>query len=268
LILPLKIEKKTIGLWLLGRRDPDDYYAQMEIPMFQAIADQTAIALTNIEQTNYLHSLYQANITNQEIELQNLALELHDDVLSQLALIAMNPNGESSTGAGNDDFLTISTRIREIVNGLRPTLLNYGLRAAIDELSDNINEQSADSFSVLIKVPASSYRYDPQTELHLYRILQQSCTNAVQHSKGTTIIIQGQMYPNEVDLSVTDDGIGFEEDVNTNLPSLLASKHFGLVGMYERAAIIGATLNIKSSPSEGTSIRVQWTKILSSKNDK
>jgi signal transduction histidine kinase len=226
--------------------------------MFQAIADQTAIALTNIEQTNYLHSLYQANITNQEIELQNLALELHDEVLSQLALIAMNPDGESSTATRNDDYLTISTRIREIVNSLRPTLLNYGLRAAIDELGDNIVEQSAETFSVHIEVPASSHRYDPQTELHLYRILQQSCTNALQHSKGTTIKIQGNMYPDEVDLSVTDDGIGFEENVNINLPSLLASKHFGLVGMYERASIIGATLNIYTAPGEGTSIRVQW----------
>ena len=77
-------------------------------------------------------------------------------------------------------------------------------------------EQSSDSITVLIDVPTTSYRYDPQTELHLYRILQQACTNALQHSKGTTITIKGQMHPEDVDLSVIDDGVGFEEDVNVD----------------------------------------------------
>jgi signal transduction histidine kinase len=259
LALPLQVEKKVIGIWLLGRRDPDDYYAQMEISMLQAIADQTAIALTNIQQTEHLHSLYQANINRQELELQNLALELHDEVLSQLALIAMNPDGDSSLDS-RDDYLSLSTRIREIVNGLRPALLNYGLRAALDELGDNIIEQSSDSLIVRVDVPMTSHRYDHQTELHLYRILQQACANALQHSKGSTITIQGQMYRGEVDLTVIDDGVGFDEETKVDLPSLLANNHFGLVGMYERASIIGAILTITSSPGEGTEVRILWRK--------
>lgn len=261
LILPLRFENQVIGLWLLGRRDPDDYYANIEIPMYQAITDQTAIALTNIKQTNYLHSLYQANINRQELELNNLALELHDNVLSQLALIAMDPDNNPGENKAGDIYISISSRIREIVNGLRPALLSYGLRVALDELGDNILEQSSESFSVQIEVPPTNIRYDPQTELHIYRILQQACTNAIQHSKGTKIIIRGKMHPDEVDLSVIDDGIGFGEGVDVDIQSLLASKHFGIVGMYERASIIGAALNITSSSTGGVMIRLHWSKI-------
>jgi len=62
LILPLSIESKVIGVWLLGRRDPDDFYAQAEIPTLQVMAHQTAIALTNITYAERLHALYQTSI--------------------------------------------------------------------------------------------------------------------------------------------------------------------------------------------------------------
>lgn len=78
LTLPLKVGDTILGFWFLGKRDPDDLYPQVEIPILQSLADQTAIALSNILQTEQLLKLYQSDIKRVEQERQNLAHELHD----------------------------------------------------------------------------------------------------------------------------------------------------------------------------------------------
>jgi GAF domain-containing protein len=82
-----RIGGKLIGIWLLGRRDPDDFYAQSEISVLQTISNQTAIALNNIAHAELLHALYQADIERQEKERAALARGLHDEVLNQLAVL-------------------------------------------------------------------------------------------------------------------------------------------------------------------------------------
>jgi hypothetical protein len=78
LILPLKVGDNFIGFWLLGRRDPDDYYPQVEVPILQSLANQTAIALSNILHAEQLRKMYQSDIERYEKECMRLALELHD----------------------------------------------------------------------------------------------------------------------------------------------------------------------------------------------
>ncbi|MQC26953.1 MAG: hypothetical protein DWG76_05845 [Chloroflexi bacterium] len=77
--------EKAIGLWLLGERDPDDYYSQAEAVLLASLADQMAIALANIAQATRLRALYQLDIDQQENERARLALELHDDALNRFA---------------------------------------------------------------------------------------------------------------------------------------------------------------------------------------
>ncbi|MGQ0602695.1 MAG: hypothetical protein ACT4QE_13500, partial [Anaerolineales bacterium] len=83
--LRLAVEEKTVGVWLLGRRDPDDVYAQAEIEYLQVLANQTALALTTLAQTEQLQQLYQADIDQRETERTQLARDLHDVVLNNLA---------------------------------------------------------------------------------------------------------------------------------------------------------------------------------------
>ena len=73
LILPLKLGEETNGYWLFGRRDPDDIYSQLEIPILQSLASQTAIALSNILQTERLKSMYEGNIDRYEQERLRLS---------------------------------------------------------------------------------------------------------------------------------------------------------------------------------------------------
>lgn len=69
----------------------------------------------------------------------------------------------------------------------------------------------------------------------------------------------GSLEAGRVELTVEDDGIGFESGESLDLAGLLAGKHFGLAGMVERAALIGAQLQIDSAPQRGTRVRVSWS---------
>jgi len=258
LVLRLTLEGKTIGLCLFGRRDPDDFYAPTEIPILQALMDQTALALMNIEQAEDLLALYKSDIERQEVERNRLALELHDDVLGQMALLAMNMGDTGSSPQFDQAYQSATDRIRQIVNGLRPAMLNYGLRPALDELADETLTLGTGTV-IHLEVPPTEVRYPAMIELHLFRIVQQACQNALQHAEAKTIRILGSLELEQVNLTVEDDGKGFTTGDQLDLAALLANKHFGLAGMHERAALIGARMTIVSAPAHGTRVQVTWS---------
>jgi signal transduction histidine kinase len=138
LILPLELDGRTLGYWLLGRRDPDDFYAPSEITTLRALANQTAIALTNIVQAESLQALHRANIERHEAERAHLARELHDDVLNQLAALAMRFDVSGPTPELTADYQALTQHIRRIISHLRPALLDQGLGAALEELADDL----------------------------------------------------------------------------------------------------------------------------------
>lgn len=257
LVLPLKVGDKLIGLWLLGRRDPDDLYPQMEIPMLQSLANQTAIAQSNILQTERIKALYLADIDRHEQERLNLALELHDSVLNQIAALKVSLNVPLPYGF-QDNYERLTQQVREIASNLRPPMLNYGLKLAIEGLVDNLMDRTKDTVNITMEIDEHSERYPENIELHLYRILQEACENALRHAKARNIHISGRLDFHTVILKVEDDGMGFQVGEGFDLGNLLANKHFGLVGMLERAELIGAKFSIHSVPNAGTQIRVDW----------
>lgn len=256
-VIPLNLNRRIYGVWLLGRRDPDDHYSKADIKSIRSIADQTAIALTNIDQADYLHTLYQSNIDRHEAERQKLALELHDQVLGQLAIMITNPKAEPQAEI-DDICLDIAATIRKMVDGLRPAMLNFGLCHAIEELCDNIYDLSDNGLAIKLELPFTGIRHQPQAELHLYRIIQQACFNILHHAHARQIFISGSINEDNIDISIKDDGVGFQIDDELDLPDLLYKKHYGIVGMYERASLIGAHLFITSSPGTGTTVHIQW----------
>jgi signal transduction histidine kinase len=256
LALPLIVEGEMVGLCLLGRRDPDDRYALSEIPTLQALMDQTALALLNIEQAQRLRNLYQANIGRQEAEHSWLARELHDEVLGQLALLSMSLDEVELSPQFSDAYENTVGSIRKVISGLRPGMLNYGLRPALDELVDELSSQCGGKLVFDLDVPQSEVRYPEEVEQHLYRIVQQACQNAIKHAHARSICIHGRLEPSWVVLTVQDDGIGFPAGEALDLSTLLASGHFGLAGMNERAEMIGGQLRIDSSPGHGTCVQI------------
>jgi signal transduction histidine kinase len=260
LVLPMEAGGKLIGIWLLGRRDPDNYYAQSEINVLQTIANQTAIALINIAHTRLLHTLYQVDIERQEEERAALARGLHDEVLNQLAAIFMHQPSYNGVAPIEESEELITNYLREVISELRPAMLNYGLRPAIDELVDNLSQRVSGYPTFEVDLETDLVRFDPNVEQHVFRILQQACENALRHAHANCIRISGALKSDSINLTVDDDGLGFPSPGSQDLEQLLVQAHYGLVGMYERASIIGADLNIQSEHGKGTHVELIWPK--------
>lgn len=252
LALPLKVGDGLIGLWLFGRRDPDDFYSQSEISLFESLANQTAIALSNILQTERLKAVYQADINRHEQERLSLARDLHDGILNRLASLMMNLDGVNLTPEFNKAYETLTSGLRETVSNLRPPLLDYGLEPALNELAENLMELSQDNVRILVELDPGDNRYDSLIELYVFRIIQEACQNSIRHGQAQKITISGSLESEQINLSVRDDGSGFNAGRGLALNDLIANEHFGLAGMVERAELIGADLKISSQPQKGT----------------
>ena len=252
-IFHLTFDTKTIGLWLLGQRDPNDVYETSLIEILQAIAHQTSMALTNQQQTQRLRALYQVNIDRHETERARLARELHDVTLNNLALLQL----ETKKPKISSDIEEIIANLRKTIHGLRPEMLSYGLSTAIQDLGDTLNERLSTT-KVHVGLEGGPAKIDSNIELHLFRVVQQACENTLRHAKAKNLRITGEITDNKVHIQIEDDGIGFEIKSKLMLSNLLADKHYGLAGMHERVDLVGGKIEIRSTFEKGTEILINW----------
>lgn len=255
LILPLKLGDKTLGFWLLGKRDPDDLYPQAEISILQSLADQTAIALSNSLQAERLRGFYQADIESIEYERKRISRDLHDDVLNQLATMRNSLDQKTLPPAFLSAYDELKKRLREIINDLRPPMLDQGLAFAINDLVENLREKNR-MVNIVLDIRSGEERIPEKMEEHFFYIIREACENALRHANSNTVTITGEILPARVSLSIQDDGQGF--DLNSDLNTLIANRHFGLANMKERAHIIGADIDFYSERQKGMNIRVSW----------
>lgn len=259
-VLPLGATNDTTGVWLLGSRAPDDFYSQREIGVLKSIADQTAIALTNIAQSERLRAMYHANSARQEQERLHLAHELHDDVLNEVALIFKNLLRNASPEALNEASSQISRRIRRVIKGLRPPLLDQGLYFALNALPSDMEEQHPECPEIIAELSTDHARYDPEMELNFYRIAQQACANAINHAQPTLIRINGELTRDKIFVTIEDNGVGFPAGERLDLSGLLMRGHYGVASMIERAESHQGSLKIDSPPGKGTTITLAWSR--------
>jgi signal transduction histidine kinase len=131
---------------------------------------------------------------------------------------------------------------------LRPTALDdLGLRAALTNYTQD--------WAARVGIPARLHtsglldeRLPPDVETTLYRIAQEALNNAAKYSRARHVEVLLERRSDSVVLVVEDDGVGFDAD------GVATGRGFGLVGMQERAALVGGTLEIESSPGKGTTI--------------
>lgn len=258
-VFPLRLGNTLLGLWLLGRRDPDDFYASEEMPVLSALASQLAVALHNILQADRLRQMYQAHVDMRETERSHLARGLHDEVLNQLAVLSMNLDDREPSPRFRASYAAIVGNLREMIHQLRPAMLTYGLRAALAEMVDEVTSRPGQTPEVVLEIPTSEARYGEQVERHAFRILQQAVENALQHAHAQRIVVRGRLEDSWLDVLVEDDGLGFGGQDAQDLSTLVSNRHFGLAGMYERAALVGAQVSIQSDPGRGTRVRLTWS---------
>lgn len=199
----------------------------------------------------------------QEEERQRLARELHDDTLQalialnqriQLAQLSLNGNPESSELADIQELTNQTIRnLRRITQALRPIYLeDLGLVAALEMLARET--QHANNIDVDFHQMGMEERLDPNVELALYRIAQEAISNVTRHAQANLVAIHLNFSSEKLVLSISDNGIGF--DVPESPAEFVPSGHYGLLGLFERAEMISATLEIDSAPGQGTQLTV------------
>ncbi|HLX41143.1 MAG TPA: histidine kinase [Ktedonobacteraceae bacterium] len=203
----------------------------------------------------------------QEEERRRLSRELHDDTAQALIALAMGLDG-LGRALGQRDlaekdrewFASLQTLaahtlegVRRACRDLRPSVLDdLGLRAALEWLSDGSSSRGVPCTFTCRGTPVST---TPEDEIAIFRIAQEALTNIWRHSGATQAEIEVLYLPDELHVAIHDNGNGFDlqETFDTAHNS---QSSLGLVGMRERATLIGATLTIRSSMGAGCSVEL------------
>lgn len=197
-----------------------------------------------------------------ENERLSLARELHDDTLQTLIalhqrvqLAALNATSAEQTSLRDlqDMIQQAIGNLRRMVRGMRPIYLEeLGLAAALEMLASETAD--ATGAPVDFRLSGEPVRLPADVELAFYRMVQEALNNAVRHARAERIEVSLTYGENRLRLAVRDDGRGFE--LPAGRESFARQGHFGLLGLRERAELIGAELRIETAPGMGTLVEV------------
>ncbi len=233
-----------------------------EISELQKTLYEMATRLRDAQDTlrDYIGAITRA----QEDERFRLAHDLHDDTVQ--ALIALNQRVQMVQRTLKRDPDKAEERLHELrsmvdqvivdvrrmIQAMRPTYLaDLGLVSALRAL---VQAGQSESLGTHFEIQGEAHRLPDDLELTLYRVAQEALHNVVKHAQAHRVTVVLGFKPDQVSLSVQDDGRGFQ--IPENLLSLVNSGNYGLVGISERVQLANGTLALTSSPREGTRLEV------------
>ncbi len=195
-----------------------------------------------------------------ERERHRLSRELHDELGGTLSAIKLDVAQAKNHPAIQAEeklqarfkraLLAVDEAIRvkrRVVEDLRPTLIdNLGLDAALRWHCDQFFERSG--IPCDLDLPAEPLYFDEAQSIGLYRLVQEALTNTAKYAEASAVKITLRQIGEEVELSVSDDGIGIAVGKQSHPTS------HGLIGMRERMAALGGRLQIDTSPGRGTTL--------------
>jgi PAS domain S-box-containing protein len=224
------------------------------------ITEKKAAAVA-LRESEIMHRLVEA----QEAERRRIARDLHDHLGQQLTALRLKLESLRTMVAHEASLLTIvdetrqqAERIDMDVNflswELRPTELeNLGLA---DALSSFIREWSI-NYGIAAEFHVGTVargRLAPELETNLYRIVQEGLNNILKHAGAKEVNVLLEHRDGHAVLIIEDDGIGFDPDTYSSNGTNSGSGGLGLIGMRERAALLGGTLEIETRRGEGTAV--------------
>jgi len=232
-----------------------------------------------------LAQVYQRLVHSREEERKRLAMELHDEVIQSLAgfnlflqearsWVAGLGTDEADLGGGqagaahganavqgsalDGRLAELQAQVRQMIantrricQGLRPvTLDRLGLVAALHALARDVTERAG--LEVHLELIPDDVQLGEDTEVTLYRLVQEGLHNVARHAQARNVFIRLQVTTDLIDLTIQDDGQGFEPPGRRDVQS--HEQRLGLISMRERVAGLGGQLTIESAPGQGTLI--------------
>jgi signal transduction histidine kinase len=238
-----------------------------EVESNQRIAELRNAQLAEQQRLDDLRSeLLHKTVIAQESERQRIARELHDETGQTLTALGMGLRGMSETIPINHDraieqaseLEKLATdgveELQRLVSGLHPPQLDdLGLLAALRWYISDITGRS----NITINLTSKGKKPELSSDIRsvVFRIAQEAITNVIRHAEASKIDIQLDYVDDTIYLRVEDNGTGFDtDDVMKKKPGRPTA--WGLLGMTERASLVGGTCNIFSNPGQGTLIEV------------
>jgi two-component system sensor histidine kinase UhpB len=219
----------------------------------QALADAFNAMLERLEGAR--REAARAALAAQEGERLRVARELHDEIGQTLTAVTIKADraADGDSASARQELRHVAAAVREsldevrrIARELRPEALDdLGLVNALIALCRRVEAQ--EDLRVKRELQTTLPALAPDVELVVYRIAQESLTNALRHSGARRAIVSLKADERTVTLSVADDGRG--------MPAELPQATAGIAGMRERALLVGGRLSIESPPGDGTVVR-------------
>ncbi|HET7487273.1 MAG TPA: GAF domain-containing protein [Acidimicrobiales bacterium] len=242
-------------------------YTDEEVAALSDVAGLLAGAVENArlyfrlaEREAELERFAARTIELQELERRRVAADIHDGISQRLVslwyhlsaadeALAASPEVVGDELAMAKDLATAALEeARRAIVGLRPAVLDdLGLGPGLESLAATMP-----GLDVVVDVDAEPL--PAHVETALFRIAQEALQNVAKHARATSVQVTLRTTAAGTRLVVSDDGVGFDADRTRDNPRADA---FGLVGMAERAALVGARVTVLSRPGEGTAVTVE-----------
>lgn len=198
-------------------------------------------------------------LMTQEEERRNISRELHDDLGQQVTAISLDLRSAArqQNAAKKDSLLDrameetdhLLKSIHEVASRVRPSVLDdLGLHDAVESLTSEIGRRN--EISITTNLDFNEHQISPKVGENVYRILQEGLTNVVKHADANEVIVDVMVDENGLRLTLQDQGIGFD-------PKQRDGSRLGLLGMQERAELLGGHFSLSSTSGVGTRIEVQ-----------
>jgi signal transduction histidine kinase len=231
----------------------------------QQLIEQLTEQLNTLDASNQaLQDAQRRLLTEREEERKHLARELHDQVIQDLLSVNYKLEeleAENEDGEG-DDLSRIRHEIRDLVGAIRiicgnlrpPTIDSLGLGPAVQSYAQEWSMRTG--IEVSLQLDENLRRLPELTELSIFRIVQEALSNVRKHANASSVEIRMQhTTPRSLMVSISDDGQGLPDELD--IDNLAPGKHYGLVGISERVALMGGRLRLQAQPKRGTIVQVE-----------
>ena len=205
----------------------------------------------------------------QEEERKRIARDLHDDVSPDIIVLIQKL--DNITSAQHPKIATVQNNLQEVrdqavkaleglratAQGLRPRIIDdLGLVAALEWIAEELERDQ--KIHTKVETKGIDRKLQSETQILLFRIAQEALNNIRKHAHASNVTIGLEGGDNDIKMTVTDDGQGFEAP--EKIEGMVSAGRLGLMGMHERARLLNGTLQIKSTPGKGTeiSVRLPW----------
>ncbi|MBA7641930.1 hypothetical protein ES703_49616 [subsurface metagenome] len=248
------------GKWLHFTASPIKSESGEIIAAIETLQDITEEKRLQENMRHYVQLITKA----QEDERKRIARELHDDVSSSLLLLTqrldtMIPSSRTRQSkalkekleALHSQAVEALDHLRYCAQDLRPRILDdLGLVAALEWMLEGIEENYG--IGAHVEVIGTERDLPAEMQIPLFRIAQEALSNVRRHAEASTVLVKLEFGDDSITMTVSDNGKGFE--VPRRIEDLISVGSLGIMGMSERARLLGGTFEIKSELGKGTQV--------------